>query len=235
MSDPQAEAVDGCVRLRPGLAYRLRAAHTDLIPGSGLRQPLPLGSSCRRPVSSAATVGGRRDRRVDHDSRTLSTRQGGARAGCPLPRGSEVPFGVFGRHVDRPRPAHFPRRDRPPTHVDERQRQLVPAAGLACGGCRWPHRLARGALPRCPYQPQLAPNAGHRRAGTARTPPSHRRGRGGAGAELPGVPSDAQPGRSFPGDTRPIDRADGMRRGHRRPVALSGTPGRRPRATCRRR
>ena len=113
--------------------------------------------------------------------------------------------------------------DRAHTTAD-RQRHLVPAAGVAArGGCRT-HRRGGAAVPWRAHQPQPPRHGGDRRAGNPAPLPGGWGRRRDPGAELPGLPPDVQPGRAPSGGERHSHRGDGLRQGHRRARRRAALP-----------
>ena len=87
-----------------------------------------------------------------------------------------------------------------------------------CSGCARAGRIGEvaPALLRRADQPQPPRHHRDRCARNSRALPSRQRRCRGAGAELPGLPPDHQPGRAAPGGQRHFHRRDGLRQGHRR-------------------
>ena len=99
-------------------------------------------------------------------------------------------------------------------------RPTTAAPGFRCRNCSGSRaradRRRRAALLRRADQPQPPRHHRDRRAGNSRALPGRRSGCRGAGAELPGLPPDRQPGRAASGGQWHFHGRDGLRQGHRR-------------------
>ena len=96
---------------------------------------------------------------------------------------------------------------------------------------RTAHRRSRAAFLRRADQPQPSRDDRDRRAGNSRPLPGRSRRCRGAGAELPGLPPDDEPGRAASRGQRHPDGRDGLRQGYRRtcrgaPIPVLGFPAR---------
>ena len=185
-------------------------------------------SRCRSPWRGAASRWSRPRRRTTADAGD----QGRRRRTTPQAKFYAVYSGDTAR---RPRPAHRPRRDRPPAHDGRGPGQLLPAGRAAPRRGGRPDRPDRAALPWRADQPQPAHHARGRCAGDPGALP---RGRGRCrdpGRQLPGLPPDGRPGRPPARGKRHRHGGDGLRQGHRRAGRRAAIPVLRlPARQCRR-
>ena len=144
--------------------------------------------------------------------------------GAPYNGGAKFYQVYSGDTSQHARPAHLAHRLRPRPHLGRGQRHLVPAAGAAARGAARAHRCGRATLPWRTHQSQPSRHGRDRRAGDPAPLPGRWRRCRHPGAELPGLPSDMQPGRAPSGGERHPHRGHGLRQGHRRARRRAALP-----------